>query len=142
MSKTVRIVMYYSQITVKRNGKPTEKGVTISLPEYANRLEDLKETICENAEGVKISGSSKFYSETGNEILDDTLFLLKDKEIIYLDQHGNPFDVNSILDQYEMQESLGQGGFGSVRKAKHRETGQIVAIKHIDITESSNKLIP
>ena len=31
---------------------------------------------------------------------------------------------------------IGTGGFGSVYKAKHRETGQIRAIKHIRLKEN------
>ena len=31
---------------------------------------------------------------------------------------------------------IGSGGFGSVYKAKHRETGQIRAIKHIQLKEN------
>ena len=30
---------------------------------------------------------------------------------------------------------IGEGGFGTVWRAKHKETGQLVAIKHIDLTE-------
>ena len=33
--------------------------------------------------------------------------------------------------EYELQDILGQGTYGQVIKAKHRETGKVCAIKHI-----------
>jgi len=63
--------------------------------------------------------------------------LIHNNETLYIENHGNKFDNNNILELYDISDQLGQGGFGSVHKATHKETGQIVAIKYIDITECS-----
>lgn len=39
------------------------------------------------------------------------------------------------MDQYQKEQLLGQGGFGKVYKARHKETGQLVALKYIDLTD-------
>lgn len=36
---------------------------------------------------------------------------------------------------------MGEGGFGKVYRGRNKETGQLVAIKHIDLTEYC-KIIP
>ncbi|KAI0660959.1 Pkinase-domain-containing protein [Cubamyces menziesii] len=42
--------------------------------------------------------------------------------------------------QYTLQEKLGTGSFGTVYKAEHNETGQIVAIKQIDLEDSDDDI--
>ena len=51
---------------------------------------------------------------------------------------GNDFSFKTYLLQYEKINSLGKGGFGSVFKAKNIITGDMVAIKYIDITYCCN----
>ncbi|GAN08411.1 hypothetical protein MAM1_0203d07922 [Mucor ambiguus] len=43
----------------------------------------------------------------------------------------HPDEPNTIVDDYSLGETIGFGGFSSVRKAKHVRTGQIVAVKII-----------
>ena len=50
---------------------------------------------------------------------------------------GHDFSPKNYLLQYEKLENLGAGGFGSVYKAKNLLTGDIVAIKQIDIKDHS-----
>ncbi|KAL5116603.1 hypothetical protein ACEQ8H_005481 [Pleosporales sp. CAS-2024a] len=45
-----------------------------------------------------------------------------------------------MADNYQVMEELGSGSFGKVYKAVDRRTGEIVAIKHIDLEESSEEL--
>lgn len=40
-------------------------------------------------------------------------------------------DPKSVLEHYEKLEKLGEGAFGKVYKARHKETGNFVAIKQI-----------
>jgi serine/threonine protein kinase len=105
--------------------------------ESTNRLDYFKEEISTQCPELPLTAHSKFYLEEGTEITDDTLILLRNDDIIYLESHGNPFDNGNLLAQYEVIEKIGQGGFGNVHKAKHRDNGKIVAIKYIDITECS-----
>jgi len=48
---------------------------------------------------------------------------------------GANFDHSAFLDNFKLGEILGEGGFGTVYKAVHKETGDIVAVKYMDITE-------
>lgn len=42
---------------------------------------------------------------------------------------------------YELLEKVGEGGMGSVFKARHRQTGQIVAVKVVPATLAANKTL-
>jgi len=46
---------------------------------------------------------------------------------------GEDFDRNSSF-EYEILEKLGQGGFGKVMLGKHRQTGEKVAIKYVNLS--------
>ena len=64
--------------------------------------------------------------------------LIKESEVVYVEPNPErSFNYLNILNQYEIINKLGQGGFGKVYKAKHKETEQVVAIKFIDITNYS-----
>ncbi|KAH8731806.1 kinase-like domain-containing protein [Phaeosphaeriaceae sp. PMI808] len=45
-----------------------------------------------------------------------------------------------MADNYQVMEELGSGSFGKVYKAVDKRTGEIVAIKHIDLEDSSEEL--
>ncbi|KAF2022789.1 Pkinase-domain-containing protein [Setomelanomma holmii] len=45
-----------------------------------------------------------------------------------------------MAENYQVMEELGSGSFGKVYKAVDRRTGEIVAIKHIDLEDSSEEL--
>ena len=63
------------------------------------------------------------------------MIFLRDGEMIYFDYKGHGFDLSQIIDQYDLLNMLGEGGFGRVYRARHRETGELVAIKFMDITD-------
>lgn len=42
--------------------------------------------------------------------------------------------MEQILGQYQMDVLLGEGGFGKVFKAVHKKTGEVVAVKILDIS--------
>ncbi|KAF1848004.1 Pkinase-domain-containing protein [Cucurbitaria berberidis CBS 394.84] len=46
-----------------------------------------------------------------------------------------------MADNYQVMEELGSGSFGKVFKAIDRSTGETVAIKHIDLEDSSEELV-
>ena len=60
---------------------------------------------------------------------------LREGETLYYDHKGKEFDPSQIIDQYEKEKLLGEGGFGKVYKGRHKETGEYVAIKYMDLTE-------
>ena len=82
----------------------------------------------------------KIYSKEGVELNDDDLyFSLENMAVVYIDLDGRPFNYGQILDQYEVIEKLGQGGFGSVYKVKHTETGKILAMKTLQTEEYTSR---
>jgi len=129
-------------VILKRNGKPNMKPIKVEVSEHITNIGDFIETINEQSK-FKLGSEIIFYTSNGNQVRDETLFLIKDNEEIYLEPFGNSFDANNILQQYKITEYLGKGGFGSVHKAQHKEKEAIVAIKYINITEYSTcSLLP
>ncbi|KAN0080685.1 Protein kinase-like domain containing protein [Elaphomyces granulatus] len=49
-------------------------------------------------------------------------------------------DDGTMANRYQMLEELGSGSFGTVYKAIERATGEIVAIKHIDLESSDDDI--
>ena len=71
---------------------------------------------------------------------DDDVVYLKDGDILYYDYKGRDFDPRQVVDQYERECLLGEGGFGRVYRGKHKETGNIVALKYIDLSSQRKVL--
>lgn len=63
-----------------------------------------------------IEAKLKFYSKEGVQLNQEDLFFLKNNDILYLELEGKDFNYGQILDQYEVNTKIGQGGFGSVYK--------------------------
>lgn len=74
------------------------------------------------------------YSPQGLLLHDDDVVYLMNKDILYYDYKGRDFDPRQVVDQYEREELLGEGGFGRVYRGRHKETGQVVALKYIDLS--------
>jgi serine/threonine protein kinase len=55
---------------------------------------------------------------------------------------GEDFNYSAILDDYQIIRELGQGGFGKVVLAKHKEDKKEVAIKFMDVSENCIFNIP
>lgn len=65
---------------------------------------------------------------------DDDVVYLRNGDILYYDFKGNSFDPKQVVDQYERDVLLGEGGFGRVYRGRHKETGEMVALKYIDLS--------
>lgn len=111
------------------------------MSESINRVGEFIEELKNEYPQISIPSHSVFFSEEGTEILDEAFFLVKNDDTIYLEAHGNKFDNNNILGQYAIVEKIGEGGFGNVHKAENKETGKIVAIKYIDVTDCSINIL-
>lgn len=53
---------------------------------------------------------------------------------------GEPFNFCAILDDYSLDKLLGEGGYGKVNLAIHRQNGKQVAVKFMDIAESCKSI--
>ena len=75
------------------------------------------------------------YNRNGLEILDEDVQFIKDRDIFYVALDGEEFNNCAILDEYEIGKIIGEGGFGKVYLATHKETKKKVAVKFMDISE-------
>jgi len=57
---------------------------------------------------------AKLYSKSGIELLEDDMAFMKDKDVYYVAIEGEAFNNCANLDDYEVGEKLGEGGFGEV----------------------------
>jgi serine/threonine protein kinase len=55
---------------------------------------------------------------------------------LQLTRTGESYTYNNIIDDYQLIRSLGEGGFGKVMLGRHKEKGNDVAIKYMDISEN------
>lgn len=60
---------------------------------------------------------------------------MKDGDVLYVALEGENFNNCAILDDYDIGEVIGQGGFGQVFLGKIKANGKQVAIKFMDVSE-------
>lgn len=60
--------------------------------------------------------------------------------MFYVALDGEEFNNCAILDEYEIGEVIGEGGFGKVMLGMHTATNKKVAIKFMDISEQRKSL--
>jgi len=118
---------------IKMNGEAHEKVLKLYGEELAS-VEQLFDLIKSQLH-YKKTPHSCIYSQQGIKLYDDDVIYLRDGDTLYYDYKGREFEPTQIVDQYQKEELLGQGGFGKVFRAKHKETGQLVALKYIDLTD-------
>ncbi len=94
---------------------------------------EFKMEVC-RALKVKYFPKCRIFDKEGIEIFEDDLMMLKSKDVIYTALRGEDFDYSSVLNDYDRKDVLGEGGFGKVYYAVHRETNEKVAIKFMDIS--------
>lgn len=61
---------------------------------------------------------------------------MKDGDVFYIALEGETFNNFAILDDYELGNVIGEGGFGQVLVGTHKQTKKKVAIKFMDVSES------
>ena len=64
----------------------------------------------------------RLFNSEGAEYFEDDLQFVKNKTALYA-SNGEDFDPASCFGEYEMIEKLGEGGFGKVFLAKHKQSG-------------------
>ena len=72
-----------------------------------------------------------FYDSDGQNLSMDDFDCLSDSEFIYASPAHRPFAVTNYLEDYDIIQKLGSGGFGIVYQIKHKYTGAIRALKII-----------
>lgn len=94
------------------------------------RFADIAKLMAEKLD-FRTNKGLRLFSLDGVEVMEDDLFYLKDDTRLFATK-GEDFDPYSSFCDYEIKEMLGEGGFGKVYKAIHKETGDMVAIKFVN----------
>jgi len=114
-----------------RNGN---SGLNFELKLRRNyKAEDVINEIQKRLNLTPLTGSKsyRFFNQDGVEMSISELDLLNDNEKLFVSE-GEDFDQISMLAEYKIIKMLGQGGFGKVMLATHRQTGKEVAIKIVN----------
>jgi len=121
-----------TKIFVKRNGG-TGPLKEVKLPPHS-RIGDLLE---KSGKVLDLETPQRAFFSNGVECSD--VDLLEDDAVIHI-SCGEPFRASDgprgagsscIVGNYIIHEQLGQGGFGSVMKGVHSETGEMAAVKFV-----------
>lgn len=104
-------------------------------------LTDILKEACRNFGCKEKCRTARLFNKNGLEIMDDDVQFIKNGDIYYVALDGEEFNNCAILDEYELGEVLGEGGFGQVFQAKHKETKKLVAIKFMDISDQRKLFI-
>lgn len=85
------------------------------------------------------SSDFKVYSKEGVELNQEDLFFIRQNDVLYLELEGKNFNYGQILDQFQVLQKIGQGGFGAVYKVSNKMTSKIYAMKTLKVEEYINK---
>jgi len=119
-----------TKVFVKRNGTsgPLKE---VKLPPNS-KIDDLFE---KSSKVLDLEAPSRAFFSNGVECTD--IDHLQEDEVIHI-SCGEPFKANDskytgtqVVGNYLLQEKLGQGGFGTVLKGMHSETGELAAVKFV-----------
>lgn len=76
---------------------------------------------------------AKLYNKQGVCLFEEDFNLVAPNDILYIALSGDNFNYCAILDDYDLGQILGVGGFGKVVLGTHKESKQQVAIKFTDV---------
>lgn len=119
----------------KKFGKDvTEAKVEIAYGTVSS-FQDFQQALCEQLD-VDWNPACKIYDPDGVEQFESDLPMFNDGDIFYVAPQGAEFDHAAFMDNYKLEGEVGEGGYGTVFRASHRKTGELVAVKFMDITEN------
>ena len=109
---------------------PAQKFETRIPLEYLSKDRMLKEIELNFPKYSKI----RLFSPTGSEIIDesDVQYFYSSKEhfhALFFTQRNENFNSKHLLELYDLEHKLGEGGFGKVFLGKNKMTGELIAIK-------------
>lgn len=106
-----------------------------------SQLQDYDELLAALCQEMKERRSSDclIFSLYGLTINPEDVEFIQDRDCLYLECNGRPFDTRQIIDQYNISRMIGEGGFGKVYHGTHKKSGQQVAVKYIDLSEYMKK---
>lgn len=126
-----------SQIKIRVNGgmhKSQQECVMDFSEEERPPLRQIIKSTCKRFGCKEKVGSSIIYNKQGIQLFDEDVNFIKADDVLYIAVNGESFNNCAILDDYRMQEKIGEGGFGTVHLATNRETNVQYAIKFMDMT--------
>ena len=123
------------EFTFRLNGN-SEKEVKLKIEETTENLDQLKRDVARKFH-YKSSARSRLYTPKGIELLDDDFVFIKENPVYYFAPRGEDFDNTHIIEQYKITRILGEGGYGKVYHAVHREQKNEYAIKYTSIAKAN-----
>ena len=95
-----------------------------------------KEEVLSSIQNINLTGLRKTNDDNLNDLIKGLLILEPQKRLTWEQYFKHSFFINNPLNDYqkyyEIKETIGQGAYGIVKKAKNKISGEEVAIKIID----------
>ena len=110
------------QVYLYQNGSSDQNTLTFKLVKKKSTFKDIARVLKYN--------QIRIYNSEGSEYFQEDLDFIQNNSVLYVSR-GEEFDPASCLAEYEMLNLLGEGGFGKVFLARHKQTGQKYGIKII-----------
>lgn len=112
-------------ITIRVNGgmhKSRDECVMDFSEDDRPSLKNIIKTTCKKF-GVKDKAvCAMIYNKSGIKMFDDDVNFIRPADVLYIALDGESFNYCAILDDYDMSEKLGEGGFGAVYLATNKVT--------------------
>lgn len=124
--------------TVRVNGGVNKIKTEVQIELFdrnTQTLQDIIRDVCRALQMKEKARTAKLYNAKGLDLYDDDIQFVKHGDVFYVALDGEEFNNCAILDEYELGQIIGQGGFGRVRKAVTKKGKKEVAIKFMDISD-------
>lgn len=108
------------QVNLYENGKPDAKPISFKIVK--------KKTTFRHIARLYNCSKLRIYNSEGSECFEEDLDFIKNDSVLYISR-GEEFDPISCFAEYELLKLLGEGGFGKVYLAEHKQTKKKCAIK-------------
>jgi len=125
------------QIVIRLNGgmhKSRDECVMDFSEDEKPSLKEIVKVTCKKFGCKEKAGCSIIYNKSGIKLFDEDANFIKVDDVLYIALDGESFNYCAILDDFIMQEKLGEGGFGAVYLATNKISQKQFAVKFMDMS--------